>query len=183
MCIRDRQVSTDNAALSAIGQGNHSYTTVGLARYVATVANSGTCYNLSLLDKVTDRNGNLLEDFTPEVRNTIEMPTTYWDAIHEGMKGVVEKKTYFNELSIETAGKTGTADENSMKPPHGLFVGYAPYDDPQIAIATRIGNGYSSDYAAQISCKVIEYYFGLEDEEELISGTAERPEAVTTSGD
>ena len=70
-----------------------------------------------------------------------------------------------------------------MKPPHGLFVGYAPYDDPQIAIATRIGNGYSSDYAAQISCKVIEYYFGLEDEEELISGTAERPEAVTTSGD
>ncbi len=177
------QVSTDNAALSAIGQGNHSYTTVGLARYVATVANSGTCYNLSLLDKVTDRNGNLLEDFTPEVRNTIEMPTTYWDAIHEGMKGVVEKKTYFNELSIETAGKTGTADENSMKPPHGLFVGYAPYDDPQIAIATRIGNGYSSDYAAQISCKVIEYYFGLEDEEELISGTAERPEAVTTSGD
>lgn len=86
------QFSMANPSASAIGQGEHNYTTVGLARYVATVANSGTCYNLSLLDKVTDRSGNLLEDFTPEVRNTIEMPTAYWDAIHSGMKGVVEGK-------------------------------------------------------------------------------------------
>ena len=48
------QFSTENAVPSAIGQGNHNYTTVGLARYVATVANRGTCYNLSLLDRVTD---------------------------------------------------------------------------------------------------------------------------------
>ena len=172
-----------NASQAAIGQGSHNYTTVGLARYVAAVANSGTCYNLSLIDRVTDRNGNLLEDFSPEVRNTIEMPDEYWDAIHAGMRGVVERKKYFQELPIITAGKTGTAEEDRLRPNHGLFVGYAPYDNPEIALATRVANGYSSDYAAQISCKVITYYFGLEEEDVILNGTADRPEAVISDGD
>ncbi len=178
------QFSEDaNASLAAIGQGSHNYTTVGLARYVAAVANSGTCYNLSLIDRVTDSNGNLFEDLGPQVRNTIDLPDPYWDAIHEGMRGVVEKKKYFMELPISTAGKTGTAEEDKQRPNHGLFVGYAPYENPQIALATRIANGYSSDYAAQISCKVIKYYFGLEEEDVLLNGTADRPEAVTSDGD
>ena len=177
------QFSLVNPSQSAIGQGEHNYTTVGLARYVATVANSGTCYNLSLLDKVTDRSGNLLKDFSPEVRNTIEMPTSYWDAIHRGMRGVVEAKKYFVDSGIIAAGKTGTAEESKTRPPHAVFVGYAPFDKPEIALATRIGNGYSSDYAAQISCKVMQYYFNPEKEEEIISGTANHLEAVTSAGD
>ena len=99
---------------------------MGLARYVATVANSGTCYNLSLLDKVTDRSGNLLKDFSPEVRNTIEMPTSYWDAIHRGMRGVVEAKKYFVDSGIIAAGKTGTAEESKTRPPHAVFVAMRP---------------------------------------------------------
>lgn len=177
------EFSDQTASLSAIGQGNHNYTTVGLARYAATIANRGSCYNLSLLDKVTDHNGNLLEDFSPELRNTVELPTAFWEAIHSGMKGVVEKKDYFQKLELETAGKTGTAEENKLRPAHALFIGFAPYEDPQIALAARIANGYSSDYAAQISCKVIEYIFGLEDEDVLLSGKAVRPDAVTSSGD
>ncbi len=178
------QFSEDaNASLAAIGQGSHNYTTVGLARYVAAVANSGTCHNLSLIDRVTDYNGNLFEDLGPQIRNTIDLPEPYWDAIHEGMRGVVEKKKYFAELPLTTAGKTGTAEEDKLRPNHGLFVGYAPYENPQIALATRIANGYSSDYAAQISCKVIKYYFGLEEEDVLLKGTADRPEAVTSDGD
>ena len=177
------QFSLVNPSQSAIGQGEHNYTTVGLARYVATVANSGTCYNLSLLDKVTDRSGNLLKDFSLEVRNTIEMPTSYWDAIHRGMRGVVEAKKYFVDSGIIAAGKTGTAEESKTRPPHAVFVGYAPFDKPEIALATRIGNGYSSDYAAQISCKVMQYYFNPEKEEEIISGTANHLEAVTSAGD
>ncbi len=177
------EFSDQTASLSAIGQGNHNYTTVGLARYAATIANRGSCYNLSLLDKVTDHNGNLLEDFSPKLRNTVELPTAFWEAIHSGMKGVVEKKDYFQKLELETAGKTGTAEENKLRPAHALFIGFAPYEDPQIALAARIANGYSSDYAAQISCKVIEYIFGLEDEDVLLSGKAVRPDAVTSSGD
>ena len=180
MCIRDR-FSTENAVPSAIGQGNHNYTTVGLARYIATVANSGTCYNLSLLDRVTDHAGNLLEDYTPDVRNTIEMPTSYWNAIHEGMHGVTENSDYFSNLELETAGKTGTAEVTSLVPNHALFVGYAPYDDPEIAISVRIGNGYSSGYAAQVGAKVFRYYFGLDEEDEIITGNANIIES--TGGD
>lgn len=175
------QFSTENAVPSAIGQGNHNYTTVGLARYIATVANSGTCYNLSLLDRVTDHAGNLLEDYTPDVRNTIEMPTSYWNAIHEGMHGVTENSDYFSNLELETAGKTGTAEVTSLVPNHALFVGYAPYDDPEIAISVRIGNGYSSGYAAQVGAKVFRYYFGLDEEDEIITGNANIIES--TGGD
>ena len=60
------EVSDMDSVRSAIGQGTNNYTTVGLARYVNTIANSGTCYNLSLIDKVTDSGGDVIEDFTPE---------------------------------------------------------------------------------------------------------------------
>lgn len=169
------QVSDEDAVRSAIGQGNNNFTTVGLARYVTTVANSGTCYNLTLLDKLTDHNGNVLTDYSAEVRNTIEMSSSSWDAIHAGMRRVVEAKSYFNELSargINVAGKTGTAQESRSRPNHALFVCYAPYENPEIAIATRVANGYTSEYTAQIAKDVIQYYYDLADEED-IWGTAE----------
>ena len=94
---------------SAIGQGTNAYTAAGLARYTAAVATSGNSYNLTLLDSVTDSNGNLLETYDAELYNKIDMPTEYWNAIHEGMRQVVQNKVYFNDLSINVAGKTGTA--------------------------------------------------------------------------
>lgn len=66
-------------------------------------------------------------------------------------------------------------------PNHALFVGYAPYDDPEIAISVRIGNGYSSGYAAQVGAKVFRYYFGLDEEDEIITGNANIIES--TGGD
>lgn len=169
--------SDELAVPSAIGQGTHNYTTVGLARYVSAVANSGTVYQLSILDKLTDSEGNLLEDYTPAVRNTIDLPDNIWNAIHTGMRRVVEHKSYYNDLSVHVAGKTGTAQQSKTRSNHALFVGYAPYEDPEIAIATRVAFGYSSDYAAEISKDVLAYYYGLVDEEELLTGTAEIPEA------
>jgi penicillin-binding protein 2 len=166
------QVSDEDAVRSAIGQGTNNYTTVGLARYVTTVANSGTCYNLTLLDKLTDHNKNTLEDYSAEVRNTIDMDASYWDSIHSGMRAVVEAKSYYSGLSVNVAGKTGTAQESKSRPNHALFVCYAPYENPEIAIATRVANGYTSDYAAQIAKDVIQYYYDLVDEED-ITGTAE----------
>ena len=111
------------------------------------------------------------------MRNTIEMPTSYWNAIHEGMHGVTENSSYFSDFEMETAGKTGTAEVTSLVPNHALFVGYAPYDDPEIAIAVRIGNGYSSGYSAQVGAKVFRYYFDLDEEDEIITGNANIMEA------
>ena len=167
------KVSDFDAVRSAIGQGTHNYTTVGLARYVTAVANSGTCYNLTLLDKVTDRDGNLVKEYEAEVRNTIDLSETSWSAIHKGMRRVVEKKSYYANFPIAVAGKTGTAQESTSRPNHALFVGYAPYEKPEIAIAARVAFGYSSDYAAQIAQDVIKYYYQVEDEETMLTGTAD----------
>lgn len=170
-------VSNEDPVRSAIGQGSNSYTTVGLARYVTTVANSGTCYNLTLLDKITDSEGNLIQKSEPNVRNVIEMPNDYWNAIHSGMRQVVQNKSYFNDLAVAVAGKTGTAEQTSSRPNHALFVCYAPYENPEIACVTRIPFGYSSDYAAQATKKIIEYYYGLIEEEEVFTGEAYEPDA------
>ncbi len=168
---------------SAIGQGTHAYTTVGLARYVTAVANSGTVYDLTLIDKVTDTNGNLKFDNSADVRNNIDLSDDVWDAIHAGMRQVVIKKPYFSTVAVNVAGKTGTAQETSSRSDHALFVGYAPYEDPEIAVAIRVLNGYSSDYAAQITKDVVMYYYGLAEEDEIITGTADQPLTSTTTGD
>ncbi len=176
-------ISDQDAVPSAIGQGTHNYTTVGLARYVTAVANSGTCYNLSLLDKTTDSEGNLIQDYTPEIRNQVALSQSTWDAIHSGMRKVIEAKTYYNDLGVNAAGKTGTAQESKKRANHALFVGYAPYEDPEISIATRIAFGYTSDYAAEVSRDVLKYYFNLEDEADIITGNAAVPESLGTVTD
>lgn len=170
-------VSKEDPVRSSIGQGTNSYTTVGLARYITAVANGGTVYNLTLLDKITDSDGILIRDNKAQVRNNVELPQEYWDAIHLGMRQVVENKKYFRDLSVEVAGKTGTAEQTKSRPSHALFVGYAPYDKPEIAIATRIPFGYSSDYAAQATRDIVKYYYGLAEEEDLITGVADTPDA------
>lgn len=164
---------------SAIGQGTHNYTTVGLARYLTAVANSGTVYKLSILDKLTDSKGNLIEDYTPEIRNTIDIDDSIWNAIHTGMRTVVEKKSYYKDLSVNVAGKTGTAQEGRNRTNHAVFLSYAPYEDPEISVTVRIAYGYSSDYAAQTARDVYKYYYGLAEEDELLTGTAEIPETVS----
>lgn len=169
-------VSNTDPVRSAIGQGSNSFTTVGLARYITTVANSGTCYNLTLLDHVSDSDGNILTEYSASVRNSIEMPQNYWDAIHGGMRKVVENKSYFSDLAVNVAGKTGTAEQVKSRPNHALFVCYAPYENPEIAVATRIPFGYSSDYAAQVTRDIIKYYYGLAEKDDIITGTADTPD-------
>lgn len=169
-------VSTEDPVRSSIGQGSNSYTTVALARYVATVANSGNCYNLTLIDKLADSEGNVIREFEPDLRNTVDMPAEYWNAIHSGMRQVVENKSYFSDLAVNVAGKTGTAEQTSSRPNHALFTCYAPYETPEISLAVRIPFGYSSDYAAQAARDMIKYYYGLAEEDELITGTADAPD-------
>ena len=180
------EVSKDYSVMSAIGQGTNNYTTVGLARYVTTIANNGTCYNLSLLNKVTDSSGNLLKEFSPEVRNKVELKASTWNSLHEGMKQVVAKRSDYSILTangIQVAGKTGTAEETRKRANHALFVSYAPYDNPEVTITTRIANGYTSNYAANLTRDIYLYYFDLQEEDTILSGTASRPDVSSAGGD
>ena len=172
-------VSDEYPIQSAIGQGSNNYTTVGLARYVTAVANNGTCYNLTLIDKITNSDGAVILEKEPDIRNTIDMPQEYWVAIHSGMRKVVQNMSYYADLDMEIAGKTGTAQESTTRANHALFVGYAPYDNPQIAVATRIAFGYSSSFAAQTSKDVFKYYFNLDEKTDIVTGGASNMDGAT----
>ena len=130
-----------------------------------------------------DINGNTIKTFEPVIYNQFTMPQSNWDAIHKGMRTVVEKKPYFNELTVNVAGKTGTAEESERRPNHALFVGYAPFEAPEIAITARSPYGYSSDCAAPVTKDVIAYYYGLMDEEDLVTGTADELEAGVSNNE
>ena len=70
------------------------------------------------------------------------------------------------------SGKTGTAQQSKTHANHGLFVGFAPSSDPEIAFAIRIKNGYESSYVGQIGRDLVRYYYGLADSSELVTGKA-----------
>lgn len=166
--------ATEYPITAAIGQSNNSFTTVQLSRYVTAVANSGTVYNYTLLSKVTDSEGNVLETYSPTVLNQMEnISSSTWDAIHSGMRMVVEDHEQFDDVTVTSAGKTGTAQQTPTRPNHALYVGYAPYENPEISIATRIAYGYTSANTAKLTSSIYKYYFHEEDSASLIDGVAE----------
>ncbi len=172
------QFSTEYPITTAIGQANHNYTTVGLARYATTLANSGTCYNLTLLSKLEDADHNIIKTYTADVRNTVELDQNIWDLVHKGMRNMILSKSYFTDVGVDVAGKTGTAQQVENRGPHALFIGYAPYDDPEIAICTRIAFGYTSSNAAEASKNILKYYFNTEESSVLLDGKADKSEYI-----
>lgn len=185
---REPQISDEDAVRSAIGQGAHIYSTSQLAKYVTGIANRGTVYNLTLLYKVTDMEGNTVKAYKPSIYNEIEeneISQYTFDLIHDGMNYMVEMDSRFDvvrDAGMNMAGKTGTAQQSETHADHVLFVGFAPSSDPEIAISCRIANGYSSGYPAEIGRDMVLKYFGLADDSELLSGSASKL-GVETHGD
>ena len=167
-------ISNEYSIQSAIGQGNNNYTVSQLNRYVTAIANRGTVYDLTLIDKTTDANGSLLRENEAEVVRTIdEFDTSTWDMIQNGMKRMVSSHySTFGGLDFSMAGKTGTAQHNELHANHALFVGYAPADSPEVSISVRIAYGYNSGYASQVARDVLRIYFNPELKDELITGHA-----------
>lgn len=172
----DPQISQEAPERSAMGQGSHAYTNVQLSRYVAAVANRGTVFELSLLDKITDSEGNLIQDYTPKISSHIDAASTTWDTVQQGMREVIANgttKKLFSDLEVEIAGKTGTAQEARNKPNHAFFISYAPYDNPEICVTVNIPYGYSSSNAATIAKNVYKYYYGYMDLESIVKAGAQ----------
>ena len=167
------QLADEFPLTASIGQSNHNFATVQLARYVTAVANKGTVYNYTLLKKLTDNEGKVIEKYKPSVRNTIdEISDTSWNAIQNGNRMVINDLNEFNGFKVAVAGKTGTAQQILTRANHAVFVGYAPFNDPEISIATRIAFGYTSHNAADLSARILKYYFNLEDRDSLLNGQA-----------
>ena len=151
-------VATEYPVMAAIGQSDNNYTTVALSRYVTAVA-SGKKYNYQLMDRIVDASGKTVKKYKADYEDISDTLTdSQWDALHSGMRQVVSTMDRFQGFDIPVAGKTGTAQQTGHAN-HGLFIGYAPYDDPEITIAVRIANGYSSHNAAPAARNVISYYY------------------------
>lgn len=140
---------------------------------MTALATSGTVYDLSLLDKVTDSQGQTLQTYDPVVSGEMtDVPSSVWSDIQEGMRRVVQTHEQFNGLGVALSGKTGTAEIDYHQPNHGLFIGYAPSDAPEYAVAVRIANGYSSGNACTTANDIIKYIFDLAEDEEILTGYA-----------
>ena len=160
---------------TAIGQGSNNITTIALSRYVTAIANRGNVYNLSLVDRIADSDGKTVKRYGPTLRNTVTLDESEWNSIHSGMRMVVQKAKAFNSVEMPVAGKTGTAQSSKSRTNHALFLGFAPYEDPEITVAIRIAYGYTSGNAAALAADVIKYKFNLDDN--LITGIADVNEA------
>ena len=166
------KVSDAKAVPSYMGQGNNLFTTSELARYATVMATSGNVFKLTLLDKVMDPKGDVIQEYEPEIEDVVNISSNIWDVIHDGMRRVIQTHSQFDGLGVEVAGKTGTAELDLRHPNHGLFIGYAPASDPEYAVAIRIANGYSSNYAAEIGRDITKVYFDANAAKDLITGKA-----------
>ena len=99
---------------------------------------------------------------SPKVESQIEINKRSWEGVHAGMELYTQSTGIFDGFPISVAGKSGTAQEVKNRPDHGLFIGYAPADDPEIAVAVRIVNGYEAGNAVECGKNIFEYYFGIE---------------------
>lgn len=157
------QISDADSIRTAIGQGTNNFTATQLARYVTTLANSGTCYDLSLVSKIKDIDGNVVYKNEHKVHNQLDFPAEQWNVVRQGMRQVVSVHTsssaLINQINVAVAGKTGTAQQSEARPNHALFVSFAPYENPEVTVTSVIPFGYSSGNAVELSGLVYAYLY------------------------
>lgn len=158
---------------AAIGQSDNMYTPAQLASYVATLLNRGKRYGLHLVKEVKSYDsGEVIFKNTPTVLSETTIKEENFLAVKDGMRRVTEDgtaKAVFDNFPITVGGKTGTA-EVSGGSDNVLFVGFAPYDNPQIAVAVVIEKGASSSFAAKIARDMFESYLGINEVEDIADG-------------
>ncbi len=139
----------------AIGQGDLLVTPLQLASMMMVFANRGTLYRPHLVQSVGD-NGVL----SSIVRDNIISPD-HLELVRQGLRDAVRygSARYLNTLPIEVAGKTGTAQFSTSKLPHSWFVGFAPYENPSIALVILIEEGEKSDYAVHIAKEILQWWY------------------------
>ena len=154
--------------LVSIGQGLNNYSILQLGEFISTLANGGTRYKPTLIKSISSADGKSVYTVKPIVLNKVEMTIEEINAVKVGMRQVVTAGTarrIFSGTNVTVAGKTGTAEtgrSGDNKEYHGLFVGYAPYDKPEIAVAVVVEYAVnSSNNAAAVARAVFEAYFSL----------------------
>ena len=161
-----RQWMPGNTVQAAIGQTYRTFTPAQLASFMAAIANGGTRYRLHLTKEIRDSATNeIIRRIEPEVLNTVQMSDANHLAIMEGMRQATISGTAagtFRGFPISSGGKTGTAETGGSS--NGVYVGFAPFDNPQIAVAVIIEGGRGGSFVAPVAREIFAAYFRLDEE-------------------
>ena len=163
---------------AAIGQSYNSYTPIQMAKYISMLANGGEPIDVTIVKSINDVNGNQVskEDITKfvnaklgltkEKKKNLNIKKKNIDAILKGMKGVTSEEvgtaySTFANFNIELGGKTGSAQTDVQGKINGWFVGFAPYEEPEIAVVVLVENAGSGSYTAEVARDILQEYFGM----------------------
>ena len=167
-----------NTLQAAIGQHDNSFTLIEMAKYISIIANGGNDIDVTIIKDIIDIDGKSiskeeLNNFIKERLGIESEKKTELDfnpnnllAIKEGMRGVTSESggtaySYFKNFNIEVGGKTGSAQTGIKGKTNGWFVGFAPFDDPEIAVVVMVENGGSGGYNSETARDIIAEYFGM----------------------
>lgn len=160
--VTDNEWFGGDTLQAAIGQSYSLFTPVQLANYCATLANGGTRYKVNLIDSIrSSTDGSVVEDFEPQVVERIDVEPETMDKIHDGMKKVVDEgsaRSIFEGYPIQIGGKTGTAQLGNGAN-NAIFIAFAPFDNPQIAVAVVLEHGVRGTNAGLVARDIFNQYF------------------------
>lgn len=172
--VNEPEVLYAEHMMAAMGQMFHLDTPIQMAVVTQAIANNGVRMRPRIVSRVVNPQGETVEEFHPEVMGTLEVDKSILDAVRQGMYAVTslpDGTAYwaFHDLPVKVAGKTGTA-ENPLGENHAWFVGFGPYEDPEIAVAVVVDQGGSgSAVAAPVARAIFDAYF------DALSGPPQAP--------
>lgn len=171
---------------AAIGQSYNDFSPIQVAKYISMIANRGQVVNPTIIKNVVDSDGKQvskteLENYVqeklgldPKDTDSLQISDENMNAVLEGMRGVTDDNgtaaAVFDGFSIAVGGKTGstesgTYDSNGTEIVNAWFVGFAPFDNPEIAVVGMVENGWHGSYVAEVVRDIISEYFGMNVEE------------------
>ncbi|PYE48179.1 penicillin-binding protein 2 [Paenibacillus barcinonensis] len=160
----EHETALTRLAFASFGQ-QAKYTTMQLAQYTTMLANKGKRMEPHLVKEIRDAKGNVVKKFKPKVLNEVQFTDAHWNEVHKGM---VTKVSSFDGFPYEFARKTGTSEQGAgpNKKENGVFIAFAPRDNPKLAVAVVVPEGgFGSVSASPIARKIFDAYdevYGLD---------------------
>ena len=177
-----------NTLSAVIGQAENNFTPIQMARYIAMLINGGKKLDLTIIKDIINNQGESIK--TEEVKDYINkrlgiektseenlnIQKENLKTVLEGMQSVTEEGgtaySVFKDFPIQVGGKTGSAEAGNDKT-NAWFVGFAPYENPEIAVVVLVENGAHGYYSAEVTKEIMEAYFGLN--EEIVEDKTAKP--------
>lgn len=161
---------------SGIGQSDNLFTPLQLANYCATVANGGTKYEMHFVQAVINTSSGTIEETGAAVAEELPISDNTFNIVHEGMRMVAQQYTLsniFSDSGVDVACKTGTSQviRNGEEANNGFLITFAPYENPEISIASAIELAGSGTSTAEITASIIEYYYSNNTDEQPAQNT------------